>query len=115
MRSLLACYNEIVVAIEELRTIRDISREALARRLCANEMTTLGKELFKIKIAFKASVTKYDSEESTSRILKDSSYAKKWEEIMEEERNIDEIEALIKKIISKSSSNYERYFYFEII
>lgn len=45
LRSFPTCYSEKVAAIENFRTIRDISREDFPGRLCAYEMTTLNKEL----------------------------------------------------------------------
>ena len=71
MRFVPTCYNEKVVSILKLRTIKQVSREAQVGRLFSYEMTTLGNKLPNIETTLKSNIYK-DMEE----LLKDSSYAK---------------------------------------
>ena len=88
MRSLPTCYNEKVISILKLRTIKQVSREAQDERFFFYEMTTLGNKLPNIKTTLKSNIYK-DKEE----LLKDSSYAK-WKNLLKAKNKNDKIQQL---------------------
>ena len=71
MRYFPTCYNEKVISILKIRTIKQVSREAYDGRRFFYEMNTVGNKLPNIETTLKSNIYK-----DMEQCLKDSSYDK---------------------------------------
>lgn len=100
LRSFPAAYKVKATAIEELQTITNVTRDMLVGKLTAFELSEFGDALPKVESKFKATTSRrdrqrYDPGESSSR--KTFKYEDEIRQIEEEEREMEELEALIVK------------------
>jgi len=110
LRSLPAAYKIKVAAIDEFRAHTTVTREKLAGKLAAFEMTKFGDDHPKTESAFKSSAyvkgkQRFDLGENSSKKL--SWYDQATKDMEEEEAEIAQLEALIVKRLPKGSSKYE--------
>lgn len=107
LRSLPPSYKHQVISIDEIPSVTTVTRDMLVGKLVAFELSEFGESRGKSETTFKVSISISSKQKYGPDECRISRYERERRDIVEQERKLDELEALISQRLPKSVGKYD--------